>query len=375
MRVLLISIAYLTRLNQKKLEELAAIPDVELQVVVPTIWHETLHPTLTAQIPPNPGYSYLPTPTFFTGRGGRYFYRTFDLTMRQFRPDIVYIEDGWRGLPAFQAALYRRIWAPQARFIIFSWENLVRPLPAHRLIFQGFNLKHTDHVICGNRDGITSVRDAGYKGPVSVVPQLGIDTEVFHKRAGHDIRSQLDLSSETFVIGFAARLVREKGLQYLLEAVAQLQGDWTLLVIGDGPDREMTAQRAQQLGIASRLRMIGTVPHLELAKYYNAMDVLVSASVSTSTWKEQYGLVVLQAMNSQVPVVGSTCGETPHVVDDAGLIFDEGDVTKLVEHLNLLQSKPDLRAELGKRGYERVQANYTFRRIAEQTFHVWESLL
>jgi glycosyltransferase involved in cell wall biosynthesis len=271
--------------------------------------------------------------------------------------------------------MYKRIWAPNARFIIFSWENLVRPLPVHRLVFQGFNLRHADHVICGNRDGVTSVRATGYQGPVSVIPQLGIDTGVFHKRDGSDIRNQLNLSSKTFVIGFAARMVPEKGLLYLIESVAQLQGDWTLLLIGDGPDRERTLQRAQELGIMTRLRMVGTVPHLDLAKYYNAMDVLVSPSVSTPTWKEQYGLVVLQAMNSQVPVVGSSCGETPHVISDAGLIFKEGDVTKLVEHLHLLQSNSDLRAEMGKRGYERVQDCYTFQVISKQTFQVWKGLM
>ncbi len=351
------------------------MPDVELQVIVPTVWHETLHPILTAQIPPNPRYSFLPTPTFFTGRAGRYFYLTLDLTMRQFRPDIIEIEDGWRSLPTFQAALYKRIWAPHARFVIFSWENLVRPLPMHRFVFQRFNLKHTDCVICGNRDGVTSVKSTGYKGPVVVVPQLGVDTEVFHKLDSNEIRRQLNIFPETFVIGFAARLVPEKGLLYLLEAAAQLQGDWTLLLIGDGPDRDRALKRAQELGIVPRIRMIGSVPHFDLAKYYNAMDVLVSPSVSTPVWKEQYGLVVLQVMNSQVPVVGSTCGETPHVIGDAGLIFKEGDVTKLVEHLRLLQSNPVLRVDLGKRGYERVQKHFTFHSIAQQTYKVWEGLM
>ena len=145
-------------------------------------------------------------------------------------------------------------------------------------------------------------------------------------------------------------MVREKGLLYLLDAVAQLQGDWTLLAIGDGPERETAVRRAEELGITSRMRMVGSVPHLELAKFYNAMDVLVSVSVSTPVWKEQYGLVVLQAMSSQVPVVGSTCGKIPHVIGDTGLIFPEGDVTKLVEHLRLLQSKPELREVTGSPG-------------------------
>ncbi|MBE3118030.1 MAG: glycosyltransferase family 4 protein [Candidatus Atribacteria bacterium] len=375
MRVLLIAVTYLTRVNQKKPDELAALPGVELQVIVPTMWRETLHPTLPVQIPNKARYSFVPIPTFLTGRGGRYCYRTLDLTMREFHPDIIQIEEGWRGLTTFQAEFYRRIWAPRARSVIFSWENMVRPLPSYQLLFQSYNLRHTDHLICGNQDGVTSVRAAGYRGSVSVIPQLGVDTEEFYRRDGSDTRNRLGFSSKTFVIGFAARMVREKGLLHLLEAVAQLQGDWALLLIGSGPDRDRAMRRAQELSIASRIQWVGTVPHLELAQYYNAMDVLVSPSVATLKWKEQYGLVVLQAMNSQVPVIGSTCGETPHVIGDAGLIFQEGDVEALVERLRRLQTNPSLRAELGRRGYERVQAHYTFRSIAAQTYQVWKGLM
>lgn len=375
MRVLLIAVTYLTKVNQKKPEELASLPGVELRVIVPTVWRETLHPKLSAHVPVKSSYSFIPVPTFFTGRGGRYFYRSLDLTMREFCPDIIQVEEGWRGMTTFQTALYRRLWAPAARLVIFSWENMIRPLPAYQKLFQGYNLHHTDHLICGNQDGVACVHAAGYKGPVSVIPQLGVDTETFFRRDGSDLRRQLNLSPEAFVIGFAARLVPEKGLMCLLEAVARLSGNWALVVIGGGPERDSATQRSRQLGIESRVKMIGTVPHLELAKYYSVMDVLVSPSLTTANWKEQYGLVVLQAMSSQVPVIGSTCGETPHVIGDAGLIFQEGDAAGLTEHLRRLQADAALRSELGRRGCERVNSHYTFRRIAERNFEVWKELL
>ena len=374
MRILLIAVTYITKVNQKKLEALAAFPDVELQVIVPTIWRETLHTDLSAQIPTQSRYSYNPLPTFLTGRGGRYFYKTIDLTMRKFKPDIVQIEEGWRGLTTFQAVFYRQVWAPASRFVIFSWENLIHPLLVYQNVFQNYNLRHTDHVICGNQDGVASIRDTGYKGPVSVIPQLGVDIETFSKRDGSDMRRQLNLPPETFVIGFAARLVPEKGIMCLLESLTRLPGDWTLLIIGQGPEQDLVKQLIQEMRIASRVRMVGTVPHLELARYYNVMDVLVAPSLTTSKWKEQYGLVVLQAMSSKVPVIGSTCGELPNVIGDAGLIFQEGNVSQLTERLRILQSDITLRNELGQRGYERVHSNYTFQRIAEQTFNVWKGL-
>jgi glycosyltransferase involved in cell wall biosynthesis len=129
-----------------------------------------------------------------------------------------------------------------------------------------------------------------------------------------------------------------------------------------------------ELGIINRVRIIDPVPHYELAKYYNMMDVLVSVSISLPRWKEQFGLVVAQAMSSGVPVIGSNSGETPNLIGKAGMIFPEGDSVALSNLLQRLQGDKALRSKLGQLGAQRIRDHYTNRKIADQTYKVWRNL-
>ncbi|MFH1226420.1 MAG: glycosyltransferase [Planctomycetota bacterium] len=347
---------------------------MEIKVIVPEVWREAVHPRLLAERPADQDFQFCPLPTLFTGRGGRYLYRTFDLTMRDFKPDIVQIEEDTRGLTAFQAALYKKLWAPRAIFIPFTWANIETPLFRPLYVFEKFTLAQAAAVICGNQDAAGNIKGKGFGRPVRVIPQLGIDTDVFQFRDGAQIRQELKLDRDCFVIGFAGRMVPEKGPRLLLEAAARFKGHWALLMIGNGPEREEIFKRAAALNIIDRLRMIDPVPHYELAKYYNAMDALVSPSLSTPLWKEQFGLVVAQAMSSRVPVVGSACGETPNLIGKAGLIFPEGNIKALTDHLLKLQNDRKLRQDLGRLGVERVKNYYSFNKIAGQTYQLWKDL-
>lgn len=374
MKVLIISKTYIVRINQKKIQELSFNSDVEIRVIVPETWQEAIHRNLVADIPSGQAYQFCSLPTIFTGKGGRYLYRTLDLTLREFKPDIIQVEEDTRGLTVFQAAAYKRLWAPKAIFIPFTWVNVETPLFRPLYCFEKFSLSQSDAVICGNADAAENIRKKGFKRPVYKIPQLGIDIDAFQYRDGLRLRNKLLINQNSFVIGFAARMVMEKGPLLLIDAVAQLKGDWVLIMIGNGPVREEARHRAISLGIVDRVRFIDSLPHYELANYYNAMDVVVSSSISTSLWKEQFGLVLAQAMSSRVAVVGSSCGETPNLIGNAGLVFAEGDTSALVNQLLRLQNDKELRAKLGQLGVMRIREQYSNSKIAEQTYKVWRDL-
>ena len=76
-----------------------------------------------------------------------------------------------------------------------------------------------------------------------------------------------------------------------------------------------------------------------------------------------------------VAVIGSTCGEIPQVIGDAGLIFPEGNVEALRAHLARLQSDAALRADLATRGRARVLAHYTQARVAASTYAVYRQMM
>jgi len=112
------------------------------------------------------------------------------------------------------------------------------------------------------------------------------------------------------------------------------------------------------------------------------MDCLVLPSqtsykfktLTTVGWKEQFGHVLIEAMACKIPVIGSDCGEIPHVIGDAGLLFPEGNAEKLRECLHELMKRPELAADLGKRGYNRVMNNYTNKALAEQLLAFYKEL-
>ncbi|MCA9977007.1 MAG: glycosyltransferase family 4 protein, partial [Anaerolineales bacterium] len=92
-------------------------------------------------------------------------------------------------------------------------------------------------------------------------------------------------------------------------------------------------------------------------------------------WKEQFGRVLVEAMACETAVIGSTSGEIPHVIGDAGLIFPEEDVDSLHQHLLTLMQSEIQRRELGQKGRQRVLAHYTQAQIAAQTVAVYQDIL
>jgi len=80
-------------------------------------------------------------------------------------------------------------------------------------------------------------------------------------------------------------------------------------------------------------------------------------------------------MACEVPVIGSSSGEIPNVIADAGLVFPEGDVAALQDVLSQLMSNPSLRLQLSQRGRARVLQHYTQQRIAAETYGLYQRLL
>ena len=98
-------------------------------------------------------------------------------------------------------------------------------------------------------------------------------------------------------------------------------------------------------------------------------------SVSRPNWIEQFGRVLPEAMACETPVIGSSSGEIPHVIADAGLVFQEGNGQELVACVRQLLDDPELYARLATKGRQRVLENYTQEQIAKQTYEVYQEVL
>jgi glycosyltransferase involved in cell wall biosynthesis len=167
-------------------------------------------------------------------------------------------------------------------------------------------------------------------------------------------RLERTASDDRFVIGYAGRLVPEKGLDVLIDAVAGIEAV-RLRFVGNGAIRAELEDRARAAGVD--LEVDTTVKHADMARAYRSFDVLVLASRTTPTWAEQFGRVLVEAMSCGVPVIGSDSGEIPWVINTTGggLVFREDDVADLREKVSRMIGSPALRAELAQRGGSRAQ--------------------
>jgi glycosyltransferase involved in cell wall biosynthesis len=228
-------------------------------------------------------------------------------------------------------------------------------------------LSNVHHAIVGNQESRQVWHAKGYRGPVDVIPQFGVDPELFHPGRRTEGRG--------FIVGYAGRLVEEKGVDLLLESLSGLEGTWRSYVLGAGPALVALQSQAKRLGFADRVSFDAQIPSSQMPAYYQQLDALVIPSRTRPNWKEQFGRVIVEAMACGVPVIGSDSGEIPHVIGDAGLIFPEGQVDVLRAHLARLLGDPNLRADLSRRGRERVLERFTQAQIAAQTYRVYQSML
>jgi glycosyltransferase involved in cell wall biosynthesis len=217
----------------------------------------------------------------------------------------------------------------------------------------------------------------GYTGQQTPFPN-GVDIRHFYKMDVSKLRNSLRLT-DCFVIGYVGRLLRMKGIDTLLEALACLVSQDTtnvykLLILGQGEDKSYFQQTAETLGISEQIVWIDAVPPEEVAAYINCMDTLVLPSRTTAGWVEFFGRVLIEGMACEVPVIGSDSGEIPHVIDDAGLVFPEDDMDTLAEQIHRIAHDTRLREDLVARGLSRIE-DFTWETIAERTYQVYQELL
>jgi glycosyltransferase involved in cell wall biosynthesis len=168
------------------------------------------------------------------------------------------------------------------------------------------------------------------------------------------------LSAGRFIAGYVGRLVEEKGIDEIIDAMLLLPHSVTLLVAGSGPLDE----RIRSLG--DQVRMLGVVRHPELWRAYASMDCLLLPSRTTDAWMEQFGYVLAEAMALGIPIIGSDSGAIPEVIGPAGLIVPEREPAALAAAIRQLASDPAQAAQLGAEGRARYRALFSLDALADR---------
>lgn len=181
---------------------------------------------------------------------------------------------------------------------------------------------------------------------------------------------------------FIGRLVEEKGLADLLDAIALLRGqklgDITLLVIGEGQDRPSFERQAKCLGLIDAVFFAGWVEPFDLPAYLAAADIFVAPSrTAKDGWVEAQGLTIIEAMMAGLPVIATRTGGIVDSVihESSGLLVEERSPIDLAFAIERLIKHSELAISLGKRAREEARSKFSRQASAENFSRLFESLM
>src|SRR5256885_5548575 len=264
-RVLFLSHTYIDPATRGKLRALAA-RGLEVTVAVPERWRErSLGRAIETAWERQNGVEVFPVPVSRSGAPAlaQFGRRALGALVRDKRPDLIQVEEEPTSVAARQAvAVAGHLGIPA---VLFSADNLSRRLPLFTRWRRRRLLKRLRGLIAGSVAAAELVQREAPDLPVAVVPQLGVPVPTTPEHQPH----------EGLAIGYVGRLVPEKGVDTLLQALA-LNRDtpWHLTVVGDGPDRERLESLASAHRLAPRVPWLGALPPAAPPRGWTAIAVL-----------------------------------------------------------------------------------------------------
>src|SRR3989344_921482 len=368
MKVFAVSHSMVVPANRIFFEELGK--KIQLKAIVPKNWIQKD----LSQKPKN--FQLIEGTVLFQPHIFRYFFipgKIFEVL--KFRPDIVYIEEEPQSISAFQAVLWAKF--SGSKVVLKSCENMKRNLRFPFNIIEKFVLSQTNLLICLTKGVEEVFIEKGFGGKVSVVG-LGVERFKLDDKSRETVRKKHSISK--FAIGYFGRMVSEKSIETIIEAAASLDFDYQIVLdmhedstasFVDKPYKEKLMELARKRGIENRITFVSP-SYEEIGNYLSAIDVLVLPSKTTKGWKEQFGRVLIEAMNVGTPVIGSSSGSIPEIMGDAGLIFNEGNPIELSGKIKEIYKNKKIADGLRKKGFERA-LEFSLDKIAGKTIAAFEN--
>ncbi len=298
--------------------------------------------------------------------------------LRKFRPQILHIHGNKAAMVGWLAT---HLW-PVRRVIttVHNFPSNLDPSSKRYAI-----TKQTNRIVFNGAKRLIAVstelkryleKDIGINTrKITVIPN-GIDIGKWkaYKDTGRlDAGESLGLPDDAILMGAVGRLVPFKGHKVLLKSMQQVVANHPnvyLLIMGDGPLREKLGEQAEALGISRNVRFLGFVN--EPGRYMAELDLFVLPSIN-----EPFGIVLLEAMATGLPIVSTRAGGVLDIVEDGvtGLLAEPGDEKSLAGAIEKVLDDKKLRKSLAQNGQKLVRDNFTIKAMADKTFGVYESLL
>jgi len=215
---------------------------------------------------------------------------------------------------------------------------------------------------------------------IKVIRSLINENVFYHDPKARKIhRKKFNISPDAFVILFVGRLTKLKGIIYPVMALKKLSNykDIVLVYAGGGPEKSNLLQHIKKYNLNDKVKVLGNFAYKDINKIYNMADVLVVPSITLGGVQEPLGLIVLEAMAVQVPVIASEIGGLKETVKNNynGFLVPEKDPDKLAQAILKIKNNPTLAKKLGLNGRKEIEKNYTMKIAAQKFIKVFQGVL
>lgn len=194
----------------------------------------------------------------------------------------------------------------------------------------------------------------------------GVDGDLFRWKNASNLRERLGLEGKRVLlyVGFSTP---RKGLEHLAQALGDLGGDVRLLIVGKwepGYRKRFVKAAGKNM---DRVIEVGYVADEEMPFYYSLADIFVLPSLL-----EGFGLPLVEALACSTPIVATSVGAIPEIVEDCGFLVPPRDPVGLAKAIRKLLADDDLRLQLGGRGRRRVEEHFRIEEMIRRTIAVYE---
>jgi glycosyltransferase involved in cell wall biosynthesis len=374
-RLLSISHSYVVEMNRRVLEAIAreAVGRWDVVGVTPSSYHADYRWMRADPVDPAASFVLESVPITFSRSPHLFLYgrRIRDLLRDRF--DVIHV---WEE-PYVLAAAQIAAWTPSSSALVFSsFQNIPKTYPPPFRQLQAFAVRRSQVVIAWGETVFEALATrAPFKERPMEVITPGVDLDKFfpNPEARKSVHTELGWHDGVPIVGFLGCFVEEKGLTLLLRALEQVRRPWRALFVGAGPLEPRLREWARHHDGA--VRILTTVKHQDVPRYLNGMDLLVAPSQTRPNWREQFGRMIVEAFASGVAVIGSSSGEIPRTIGDAGIVVGEQDLDGWARAIEKLVSDSDLRSRYAGRGLVRAQERFALPRVARKHLDLFERLV
>jgi len=295
------------------------------------------------------------------------------LKNKHFEPDIVHV---FFGIPSGPVAYLLKKYYGYPYVLFLGGRDVPRknPDPRYYRLFYGLLdpaikaiWKNASSIVACS-EGLRNLALETYpKANINVIPD-GIDLEKFVFVERKENRFPVKI----LTIG---RLIPRKGFQFLIKSITEIaknvNHDFKLEIVGDGPMKGKLTDLAQKLKVNNKIDFVGSVPYDKLVKHYNQADIFVLPSFA-----EGMPLVVLEAMATGLPIVASKVQGIEDLVKSGinGYLVEAGNPKQLSREISKLINNGKVRIQMGYNSLDQVR-KYSWENIAQAYLNIFEKII